>query len=145
RALIFEVLLPSGAKRHFATGLRKPNGLTFHPETGEHWAVINKRAELRENLAPVYLTSLRDGGFYGWPWSYFGQNVDPRVKPERPDKVRQAMVPDYSLGSHVAPLGLAFAPAGLPGAWSAGAFIGEHGSWNRSVFSGYRVRFVPFS
>ena len=145
RALIYEVILPSGAMRTFATGLRNPNGLTFHPETGELWAAVNERDELGENLVPDYITSVRDGGFYGWPWSYFGQNVDPRVMPKKPEKVRTAIVPDYSLGSHVAPLGLAFVPAGWPAAWSGGAMVGEHGSWNRTVFSGYRVRFVPFS
>jgi len=143
RALIYEVLLPSGAMRIYATGLRNPNGLTFHPDTGELWAAVNERDELGENLVPDYITSVRDGGFYGWPWSYFGQNVDPRVMPRRPDKVRTAIVPDYSLGSHVAPLGMAFVPAGWPAAWSGGVMVGEHGSWNRSEFSGYRVRFVP--
>jgi len=144
RALIFEVELPSGAKRPFATGLRNPNGLTFNPETGELWAVINERDELGNNLVPDYLTSVKEGAFYGWPWSYYGANVDVRVKPARPDKVRQAIPPDYSLSSHVAPLGLAFAPANW-GSYAGGAFIGEHGSWDRTVFNGYEVAFVPFS
>lgn len=144
RALIFEVTLPGGAKRPFATGLRNPNGLTFNPETGELWTVVNERDELGNNLVPDYLTSVKDGAFYGWPWSYYGAHVDKRVKPPRPDKVRAAIPPDYSLSSHVAPLGLAFAPT----SWSryaGGAFIGEHGSWDRTVFNGYEVTFVPFA
>jgi glucose/arabinose dehydrogenase len=144
RALIFEVTLPGGAKRPFATGLRNPNGLTFNPETGELWTVVNERDELGNNLVPDYLTSVKDGAFYGWPWSYYGAHVDQRVKPPRPDKVRAAIPPDYSLSSHVAPLGLAFAPASW-GRYAGGAFIGEHGSWDRTVFNGYEVTFVPFA
>ena len=145
RARIFEVELPSGAKRPFATGLRNPNGLTFNPETGELWAVVNERDELGNNLVPDYLTSVKDGAFYGWPWSYYGGHVDVRVKPPRPDKVKAAIPPDYSLSSHVAPLGLAFAPATWPAPYAGGALIGEHGSWDRTVFNGYEVAFVPFS
>jgi glucose/arabinose dehydrogenase len=129
----------------FATGLRNPNGLTFNPDTGQLWAVVNERDELGNNLVPDYLTSVKEGAFYGWPWSYYGAHVDVRVKPARPDKVKSAIPPDYSLSSHVAPLGLAFAPAGWPAGYAGGAFIGEHGSWDRSVFNGYEVAFVPFS
>ena len=145
RALIFEVDLPSGAKRPFATGLRNPNGLTFNPETGQLWTVVNERDELGNNLVPDYLTSVKEGAFYGWPWSYYGPHVDVRVKPARPDKVRQAIAPDYSLSSHVAPLGLAWGPASWPAGYAGGAFIGEHGSWDREVFNGYEVAFVPFA
>jgi glucose/arabinose dehydrogenase len=145
RARIIEVELPSGASRPFATGLRNPNGLTFNPDTGQLWAVVNERDELGNNLVPDYLTSVKEGAFYGWPWSYYGQHVDVRVKPQRPDKVQSAIPPDYSLSSHVAPLGLAFAPANWPAGYAHGAFIGEHGSWDRTVFNGYEVSFVPFS
>jgi len=145
RARILEVELPSGAVRPFATGLRNPNGLTFNPDTGQLWAVVNERDELGNNLVPDYLTSVKDGAFYGWPWSYYGQHVDIRVMPRNPDKVRAAIPPDYSLSSHVAPLGLAFAPAGWPANYAKGAFIGEHGSWDRTVFNGYEVAFVPFA
>jgi len=145
RAQIVEVELPSGAQRPYATGLRNPNGLTFNPDTGQLWAVVNERDELGNNLVPDYLTSVKEGAFYGWPWSYYGAHVDIRVKPARPDKVRQAIAPDYSLSSHVAPLGLAFARANWPGAYAKGAFIGEHGSWDRTVFNGYEVAFVPFA
>ena len=145
RARILEVELPSGATRPFATGLRNPNGLTFNPQTGQLWTVVNERDELGNNLVPDYLTSVKDGAFYGWPWSYCGAHVDIRVKPARPDMVKQAIAPDYSLSSHVAPLGLAFAPANWPGGFAKGAFIGEHGSWDRTVFNGYEVAFVPFA
>jgi glucose/arabinose dehydrogenase len=145
RARILEVELPSGAKRPFATGLRNPNGLTFNPDTGQLWAVVNERDELGNNLVPDYLTSVKEGAFYGWPWSYYGGHVDVRVKPARPDKVKAAIPPDYSLSSHVAPLGLAFAPASWPAGYAGGAFIGEHGSWDREVMNGYEVAFVPFS
>lgn len=145
RALIFEVELPSGAKRPFATGLRNPNGLTFNPETGQLWTVVNERDELGNNLVPDYLTSVKEGAFYGWPWSYYGAHVDIRVRPTRTDKVKAAIPPDYSLSSHVAPLGLAFAPANWPAGFARGAFIGEHGSWDRRVLNGYEVSFVPFT
>ncbi|QWC56041.1 sorbosone dehydrogenase family protein [Erythrobacter sp. 3-20A1M] len=145
RALIWEVNLPSGAKRPYATGLRNPNGLTFNPTSGQLWAVVNERDELGNNLVPDYMTSVREGAFYGWPYSYYGQHVDPRVRPQRPDLVAKAVVPDYSLSSHVAPLGMAFGPAGLPGGYAGGAFVGEHGSWDRKIFNGYRVSFVPFA
>jgi glucose/arabinose dehydrogenase len=145
RAQIFEVELPSGAKRPYATGLRNPNGLTFNPVTGELWAVINERDELGNNLVPDYMTSVKDGAFYGWPWSYYGQHVDQRVMPRNSRMVRAAIRPDYSLSSHVAPLGLAFAPDSWPAHYAGGAFIGEHGSWDRVVFNGYQVAFVPFA
>jgi glucose/arabinose dehydrogenase len=145
RARILEVELPSGASRPYATGLRNPNGLTFNPDTGQLWAVVNERDELGNNLVPDYLTSVKQGAFYGWPWSYYGAHVDVRVRPTRTDKVNAAIPPDDSLSSHVAPLGLAFAPASWPGRFANGAFIGEHGSWDREVLNGYEVSFVPFA
>ena len=121
-------------------------GLAFEPRTGALWAVVNERDELGHNLVPDYLTRVREGGFYGWPFSYHGDNLDPRVEPARPDLAARALVPDYALGSHVAPLGLAFARgARLGPRFGTGAFIGEHGSWNRRPPSGYRVVFVPFA
>ena len=146
RADILEVDRATGRFRIFASGLRNPNGLSFEPQSGALWAVINERDELGPDLVPDYLTSVKDGGFYGWPYSYFGQHVDPRVKPERPDLVAKAIVPDYALSSHVAPLGLAFYNGtALPESYRGGAFVGEHGSWNRQVLNGYKVVFVPFS
>jgi glucose/arabinose dehydrogenase len=146
RAAIWEVDRATGRSRIFASGLRNPNGLSWEPETGALWAVINERDELGPNLVPDYLTSVKDGGFYGWPYSYFGQHVDPRVMPQRPDLVAQAIVPDYALSSHVAPLGLAFnTGTDLPDRYRGGAFVGEHGSWNRQKLNGYKVIFVPFS
>jgi glucose/arabinose dehydrogenase len=145
RAAILQVDRATGRWRIFASGLRNPNGLTFEPQTGALWAVINERDELGPDLVPDYLTSVKDGGFYGWPYSYYGQHIDPRVKPERPDLVAKAIVPDYSLSSHVAPLGLAFyTGTNLPQSYRGGAFIGEHGSWNRDTLNGYKVVFVPF-
>ena len=147
RAAIWEIDRASGAHRLFATGLRNPNGLTFEPSTGVLWAVINERDELGPDLVPDYMTSVKDGGFYGWPYSYWGQHVDPRVKPQRPDLVAKATVPDYGLSSHVAPLGMVFSntATALPPAWRSGAFVGEHGSWNRKQFNGYKVVYVPFA
>lgn len=146
RASIWEVDRASGRSRIFASGLRNPNGLTWEPETGALWAVVNERDELGPNLVPDYLTSVKDGGFYGWPYSYYGQHLDPRVMPQRPDLVAQAIVPDYALSSHVAPLGLAFyTGTSLPEHYRGGAFVGEHGSWNRDPLSGYKVVFVPFT
>jgi glucose/arabinose dehydrogenase len=146
RAAIWEVDRASGRWRIFASGLRNPNGLTFEPESGALWTVVNERDELGPDLVPDYLTSVKDGGFYGWPYSYYGQHLDPRVQPQRPDLVKKAIVPDYALSSHVAPLGLVFDTAdGLPQRYRGGAFVGEHGSWDRPVFNGYRVVFVPFS
>jgi glucose/arabinose dehydrogenase len=147
RAAIWEVDRTTGAHRIFASGLRNPNGLNFYPGTNTLWTVVNERDELGPNLVPDYLTSVKPGAFYGWPWSYWGQHVDPRVRPQRPDMVAKAIKPDYSLSSHVAPLGLAFYTGGgsLPAVFTGGAFIGEHGSWDRYRFNGYRVSFVPFA
>ena len=146
RADILEVDRASGRWRIFASGLRNPNGLSFEPQTGALWTVVNERDELGPDLVPDYMTSVKDGGFYGWPYSYYGQHVDPRVKPQRPDLVEKAIVPDYALSSHVAPLGLAFSSgSSLPDAYRSGAFVGEHGSWNRQVLNGYKVVYVPFT
>jgi glucose/arabinose dehydrogenase len=146
RAAIWEVDRASGRWRVFASGLRNPNGLSWEPESGALWTVVNERDELGPNLVPDYMTSVKDGGFYGWPYSYFGQHLDPRVMPQRPDLVEKAIVPDYSLSSHVAPLGLAFYTAeSLPQKYRGGAFVGEHGSWNRPTFNGYKVVYVPFN
>tara|TARA_R110002167_G_scaffold14667_6_gene59174 strand:+ start:999 stop:2354 length:1356 start_codon:yes stop_codon:yes gene_type:complete len=146
RARIWEVDVATGAVRPYATGLRNPNGLTIEPVTGQLWAVVNERDELGNNLVPDYMTSVKEGAFYGWPWSYYGNHVDVRVAPQRPDMVAKAIAPDYSLGSHVAPLGLAFnTGAAFPARYAGGAFIGEHGSWDRTVPSGYQVAFVPFA
>jgi glucose/arabinose dehydrogenase len=132
--------------RILAGGLRNPNGLTFEPQTGALWAVVNERDELGSDLVPDYMTSVKDGAFYGWPYSYYGQHVDPRVKPQRPDLVAKAIPPDYALSSRVAPLRMAFDTAnGLPQSYRGGAFVGEHGSWNHSPLNGYKVIFVPFS
>jgi glucose/arabinose dehydrogenase len=146
RAAIWEVDRATGRWRIFASGLRNPNGLTFEPETGALWTVVNERDELGPDLVPDYMTSVKDGGFYGWPYSYYGQHLDPRVVPQRPDLVEKAIVPEYALSSHVAPLGLAFYTAeSLPQKYHGGAFVGEHGSWDRSELNGYKVVFVPFS
>ena len=145
RAAIWEVDRATGAKRLFATGLRNPNGLGWEPQSKTLWTVVNERDELGNDLVPDYLTSVKDGAFYGWPWSYWGQNVDIRVEPANPAMVAKAVVPDYGLGSHVAPLGLAFSDARMPANYASGAFIGEHGSWNRKPLSGYKVVYVPFS
>lgn len=145
RAAIWEVDLPSGAKRLHASGLRNPNGLTWEPQTGALWTVVNERDELGDDLVPDFLTSVRPGAFYGWPYSYYGAHVDQRVQPPRPDLVATAVVPDFGLGSHVAPLGLASAEgAALPEPYRRGMFIGLHGSWNRKQLAGYKVAFVPF-
>ncbi len=146
RAAIWEVNLTSGTHRIFASGLRNPNGMAWEPQTAALWTVVNERDELGSDLVPDYLTTVRDGAFYGWPYSYYGSHVDARVTPARPDRVATAVVPDYALGSHVAPLGLA-ASAGttLPAQFANGMFIGEHGSWNRRPHSGYKVVFVPFA
>jgi glucose/arabinose dehydrogenase len=146
RAAIHEIDRATGASRIFATGLRNPNGLTFEPTTGVLWAVINERDELGPDLVPDYMTSVKDGGFYGWPYSYWGRHLDPRVRPQRPDLVARAIKPDYGLSSHVAPLGMVFyTGANLPAAYRGGAFVGEHGSWNRGKFNGYKVVFIPFA
>lgn len=143
RAAIIEIDIPNGQSRVFASGLRNPVGIAFHGN--ELWAVVNERDEIGSDLVPDYLTSVKEGGFYGWPYSYFGQHVDERVQPQRPDLVEKAIVPDYALGTHVAPLGLAFSSGdALPARFREGAFIGLHGSWNRNPPSGYKVIFVPF-
>lgn len=145
RAAILQVDRQTGAFKLFASGLRNPNGLAFNPQSGELWAVINERDELGPNLVPDYMTSVKENGFYGWPWSYYGNHVDPRVYPPRPDIVATAIKPDYALSSHVAALGLTFTlNSAMPAAYANGAFIGEHGSWNRDAFNGYRVTYVPF-
>jgi glucose/arabinose dehydrogenase len=146
RAAILEIDARRGTMRIFASGLRNPNGMDWNPQTGALWTVVNERDEIGDNLVPDYLTSVRDGGFYGWPYSYFGQHVDERIEPPRPDLVAQAIVPDYALGSHTAALGLVFYTGNLlPEKYRNGAFIGQHGSWNREPRSGYRVIFVPFA
>ena len=144
RAMIRQVDAQTGAHRQFATGVRNPTALAIQPGTGQLWAVVNERDEIGPNLAPDYLTSVREGGFYGWPYSYWGQHVDDRVRPQDPQKVASAIVPDYSLGSHVASLGVAFSAPTMGARFADGVFVGEHGSWNRSPPSGYRVIFVPF-
>ena len=146
RAAIWEVDVKSGTHRIFASGLRNPNGLVWEQESGLLWTVVNERDELGSDLVPDYLTSVKDGGFYGWPYSYFGSHVDHRVKPLREDLVTKAIVPDYALGAHVAPLGLAWGQdSALPAPFGPGMFIGQHGSWNRNPPSGYNVVFVPFA
>jgi glucose/arabinose dehydrogenase len=145
RAAVLEVDRETGRFRIFASGLRNPNGLSWHPDTGELWVVVNERDEIGSDLVPDYMTSVKDGGFYGWPFSYFGQHVDERVKPQRPDLVAQAIAPDYALGNHTASLGLTFYAGDLfPPRYRHGAFIGQHGSWNRKPRSGYKVIFVAF-
>lgn len=146
RAAIWEIDPSTGVHRIFASGLRNPVGLAIQPGTNMLWAVVNERDELGSDLVPDYLTSVQDGGFYGWPWSYWGQVVDSRVEPARPDMVAKAIRPDFALGPHVAALGLTFSTgAKLGPAFGDGVFIGEHGSWNRKPFSGYKVVFVPFA
>ena len=146
RAAIWEVDPMAGTYRLYATGLRNPVGMAFEPTSGELWTVVNERDDIGNDLVPDYLTSVKYGKFYGWPYSYFGKNLDPRVKEQRPDLVARAAVPDYALGAHVAPLGLTFARRGnLPSRFTDGAFVGEHGSWNREPKSGYKVVFVPFA
>jgi glucose/arabinose dehydrogenase len=145
RAAILEIDSATGATRVFASGLRNPNGLDWHPQSGELWTAVNERDEIGNDLVPDYITSVKEGGFYGWPYSYYGQHVDARVKPPRPDLVSKAIVPDYAVGPHVAALGLAFSRGGSLGpTYAEGAFVGLHGSWNRNPPSGYKVIFVPF-
>jgi glucose/arabinose dehydrogenase len=145
RAGILEIDRASGATRVFASGLRNPNGPAWEPQTGALWVVVNERDEIGSDLVPDYMTSVKDGGFYGWPYSWYGQHVDVRVTPQRPDLVAKALVPDYALGAHTASLGLAFNTGELfPATMKGGAFIGQHGSWNRKPRSGYKVIFVPF-
>jgi glucose/arabinose dehydrogenase len=145
RAAIWQVDIASGRSRIFASGLRNPNGMAWEPQTGALWTVVNERDELGDELVPDYLTAVDDGAFYGWPYSYFGAHLDPRISEQRPDLVARARVPDYGLGAHTAPLGLAAAQGNkLPASYAQGMFIGQHGSWNRQVLSGYKVIFVPF-
>lgn len=145
RACVWEIDRATGAHRIFASGLRNPNSPQFYPGTNNIFVVVNERDELGAHLVPDYLTSLKDGAFYGWPYSYWGQHVDPRVRPQNPDMVAKAIKPDYALGSHVAALGLTFYTGNLlPPHYRGGAFIGEHGSWDRYNPSGYKVVFVPF-
>lgn len=145
RAAIWEIDLPTGTKRIYAAGMRNPNGMAWEPVTGKLWTVVNERDELGSDLVPDYLTSVTDGGFYGWPYSYWGQHVDQRARPERPDLVAKATRPDYALGNHVAPLGLCTAEGATLGPpFASGMFVGLHGSWNRKPKSGYEVVFVPF-
>ena len=145
RAAILEVDPATGRSRVFASGLRNPNGLAWQPRSGALWTTVNERDEIGSDLVPDYMTSVKDGGFYGWPYSYYGQHVDERVKPPRPDLVANAIVPDYALGPHTACLGLAFYEGNLlPARYAGGAFVGQHGSWNRKPRSGYKVIFVPF-
>lgn len=145
RAMVWQVDAATGAHRPYATGLRNPTALAIQPQTGLLWAVVNERDELGPDLVPDYLTSVREGGFYGWPYSYWGQNVDERVRPQNPEKVAAAIKPDYSLGSHVAALGVDFSTPAMGERFAEGAFVGEHGSWNRPNPVGYKVIFVPFS
>ncbi|MGB9150805.1 MAG: sorbosone dehydrogenase family protein [Burkholderiales bacterium] len=145
RAAIWEVDTMSGSHRVFASGLRNPNGLAWEPLTNILWTVVNERDEIGSDLVPDYMTSVRDGGFYGWPYSYYGRNIDGRVKPQQPDLVAKAIVPDFALGPHTASLGLAWSGGTvLPKPFSQGMFVGQHGSWNRQPHSGYKVVFVPF-
>ena len=146
RAAIWEVEPANGRHRVLASGLRNPNGLGFEPQSGALWTAVNERDELGSDLVPDYMTSVKDGGFYGWPYSYYGAHVDTRVKPERPDLVATALVPDYALGPHTASLGLAFVrDVPLLPQFAHGAYVGQHGSWNRNPRSGYKVIFVPFA
>jgi len=145
RAMVWEVDAATGMHRPFATGLRNPSALAVHPQSGELWAAVNERDELGANLVPDYLTSVREGGFYGWPYSYWGNNIDPRVRPQDPKKVAASIRPDYSLGSHLSPLGLSFANAAMGPEFAQGVFVGQHGSWNRKNFAGYKVVYVPFN
>ena len=146
RAAILEVDPQNETLRLFASGLRNPNGLAWQPDSGELWTTVNERDQIGSDLVPDYMTSVQDGGFYGWPYSYFGQHVDERVEPRRPDLVAKAIVPNYALGAHTSSMGLAFYEGSLlPERYRHGAFIGQHGSWNRNPRSGYKVVFVPFN
>ncbi|MET0280323.1 MAG: sorbosone dehydrogenase family protein [Steroidobacteraceae bacterium] len=145
RAAILEVDPSAGSYQIYASGLRNPNGLAWEPHTSMLWTAVNERDELGNNLVPDYMTSVQKGAFYGWPFSYFGQHVDVRVKPQRPDLVARAVVPDYALGAHAASIGLAYSAGNaLPQPLSNGMFVGQHGSWNRKPPSGYKVIFIPF-
>jgi glucose/arabinose dehydrogenase len=146
RAAVWMIDAKSGAYRIFASGLRNPVGIAWNPWSGMLWTAVNERDEIGNDLVPDYMTSVRDGGFYGWPWSYFGQTVDARPKPARPDMVAKAIKPDYALGAHTSSMGLTFSEgAALGSQFTRGAFVGQHGSWNRKPPSGYKVIFIPFS
>ncbi|KAB0483102.1 Glucose/arabinose dehydrogenase, beta-propeller fold [Pseudomonas reinekei] len=146
RAAIWEVDRATGNHRIFASGLRNPNGMAWEPRSGALWTAVNERDEIGSDLVPDYITSVKDGGFYGWPFSYYGQHVDVRVEPQNPNLVAKAIAPDYAVGPHTASLGLTFAEGNtLPAPFKEGAFIGQHGSWNRKPHSGYKVIFLPFS
>ncbi|CRM15051.1 MULTISPECIES: PQQ-dependent sugar dehydrogenase [Pseudomonas] len=145
RAMVWQIDAATGAHRPYATGLRNPTALTIQPGSGQLWTVVNERDELGPDLVPDYLSSVREGAFYGWPYSYWGQNVDPRAQPQNPAKVASAIKPDYSLGSHVAALGVDFSIPAMGEKFADGVFVGEHGSWNRDNPVGYKVIFVPFS
>ncbi|MGY2170669.1 PQQ-dependent sugar dehydrogenase [Pseudomonas gingeri] len=146
RAAIWEVDPATRSHRIFASGLRNPNGLAWEPQSGKLWTAVNERDEIGSDLVPDYITSVRDGGFYGWPYSYYGQHVDVRVSPSDPAMIAKAIAPDYAVGPHTASLGLTFAEGSrLPAPFTQGAFIGQHGSWNRKPHSGYKVIFVPFA
>lgn len=145
RAAILEIDPATGSTRVFGSGLRNPVGMSWEPRTGALWTVVNERDELGSDLVPDYLTSVRDGGFYGWPYSYYGQHVDDRVKPPRPELVAKAIVPDYALGPHTGSLGLTFYEGTLLPQYAGGALVGQHGSWNRRPRSGYKVIFIPFA
>ena len=144
RAQVWEIDAQTGAHRTYASGIRNPTALAVQPGSGTLWAVVNERDEIGPNLVPDYLTSVQEGGFYGWPYSYWGKHVDSRVMPQNPDKVASAITPDYALGSHVAALGVSFANPSVGGAFTDGVFVGQHGSWNRNPPVGYKVVFVPF-
>src|SRR5690606_29719878 len=144
RAMVWEIDVATGMHRPYATGLRNPTALAIQPSSGQLWAVVNERDEIGPDLVPDYLTSVRDGGFYGWPWAYWGKNVDTRAKPANPEKVAASITPDYSLGAHVASLGVDFSSPVMGAEFADGAFVGMHGSWNRPDPSGYKVVFVPF-
>ena len=144
RAVVWQIDPQTGMHKRYAEGLRNPTALAIHPETSELWAVVNERDEIGPDLVPDYLTSVREGAFYGWPYSYWGKHVDRRAQPQDPEKVASAIAPDYALGSHVAALGLAFSNAAMGERFAEGAFVGQHGSWNRSEPVGFKVVFVPF-
>ncbi|RZJ46184.1 MAG: sorbosone dehydrogenase family protein [Brevundimonas sp.] len=145
RAAILEIDPATGARRVYASGLRNPVGLAWQPDSGRLWTSVNERDELGNDLVPDYMTSVTPGGFYGWPYSYYGQTVDERVQPQNPALVARALRPDYALGAHTASLGLTFGEGTLfPARYRGGAFVGQHGSWNRKPRNGYRVLFVPF-
>ncbi|MFA1237657.1 sorbosone dehydrogenase family protein [Serratia odorifera] len=144
RAAVLEVDAANGASRIYASGLRNPTGLQWEPQSGKLWAIVNERDEIGSDLVPDYMTSVQENGFYGWPYSYFGQHVDERAKPPRPDLVAKAIKPDYALSSHVAPLGLLFYGGDNMPQYRGGAFVSEHGSWNRKPLNGYQVMWVKF-